>query len=230
MFDRVDAPKTPSEYQLQFDKLCRALNLNPSAPDILSILKNPAKVPWESITKVIDEPDVLGPYGTFYSCLADDWLSAEPGPMTWQYSRELGRGLLAHGVKCVVIGELTEEWYFYSIMISPIRRYQDILPNLERCFPTDLSRNLIKKFAPDVARKLLKEIAPLSTNAQKDEAARLFGAIMSYAQIYLPVRLFAKDLAASGFPVLRYEIRWTPEELRPEGKLVAPPKDFFFPK
>ena len=212
-------PKTPSELQPQFDALCRALNLDPNRPDILSTLK---EVPWKSITNAIDG---LGSYGTFRGCLADDWVSAEP--MVWQSSGKLGRGLLAHGVKCVVIGELTEEWYIYSL-IHPIHRYQDILPNLERYFPTDFSTNLIKKFAPDVARKLLKEIAPLSTNAEKEEAARLFGGIMSYAQIYLPVRLFARDMVASGLPVLRYEICWTPEQHRPGGKLVvSPPEDIF---
>lgn len=183
--------------------MCRALNLDPSAPNILKDLVN---VPWESITKVI-ETEVLGLYGTFRGCLADDWISVKPGPMAWQRSGELGRGLLAHGVKCVVIGDLTEEWYMYSIA-HPIEGPQDILPNLERYFPTDL------------AKKFINELGP--PPADPKEAVKLFGEILSCGQVHLPVRIFAKDLAASGFPVLRYEIRWTPEQNRTEGKATAP--------
>ena len=182
--------------------MCRALNLDPNAPDILSTLKDPVKVPWETITKII-ETEELGPYGTFRGCLADDWVTVEH--MAWQRSGELGRELLAHGVKCVVIGDLTEEWYLYSIA-HPIKGPQDILPNLERYFPTDVARNLIKEFQPR---------APL---ADLEEAVKLFGEILSCGQVHLPVRMFAKDMAASGFPVLRYEIRWTPEQSRTAGE------------
>ena len=161
------------------------------------------KVPWESITKVIETPDVLGSYGTFRGCLSDDWISVKPGPMNLQRSGKLGRGLLAHGVKCVVIGDLTEEWYFYS-MSHPIAGPQDILPNLERYFPTDVARNLLEEFPP--------------VSEDADAAVKLFGEILSCGQIHLPVRIFAKDMVACGFPVLRYEIRWTPEQSRIAGK------------
>ena len=167
------------------------------------------KVPWESITKVIETPDVLGSYGTFRGCLADDWISVKPGPMVWQRSGELGRGLLAHGVKCVVIGDLTEEWYIYSLS-HPIAGPLDFLPNLERYFPTD------------VAKILIDEFPPLSENADAEEVVKLFGDILSCSQVYLPVRIFAKDMAACGFPVLRYEIRWTPEQNRTAGKSQSP--------
>ena len=163
------------------------------------------RVPWDSFTKII-ESNVLGPYGTFRGCLAEDWVSVEPGPMAWQRSGELGRGLLAHGVKCVVIGDLTDEWFLYSIT-HPIKGPQDILPNLERYFPTD------------VARKLIKEFPPLSKNAKKKEAVKLYGEIMSCGQVHLPIRIFVKDMVASGFPVLRYEIRWIPEQCRIAGNV-----------
>ena len=188
--------------------MCRALNLDPSAPSILKELVN---VPWQSITKVI-ETGALGQYGTFRGCLADDWVSVNPGPMARQRSGELGRGLLAHGVKCVVIGDLTEEWYLYSIA-HPIAGPQDIQPNLERYFPTDVARNLIKEFRPP--------------SADPKDAVKLFGEILSCGQVHLPVRIFAKDMAASGFPVLRYEIRWAPEQNRSEGKVTILRKIFF---
>ena len=183
--------------------MCRALKLDPRAPNILKDLIN---VPWESITKVI-ETEVLGPYGTFRGCLADDWISVKPGPVAWQRSGELGRGLLAHGVKCVVIGDLTEEWYLYSIA-HPIEGPQDILWNLERYFPTDVAKNLITEFRPPLA--------------DPKDAVKLFGEILSCGQVHLPVRIFAKEMAASGFPVVRYEIRWTPEQNRIEGKVAVP--------
>ena len=41
---------------------------------------------------------------------------------------------------------------------------------------------------------------------------------ISDGQVRLPIRLLARDLHASEFPVLRYEIRWTPEQGRPKGK------------
>jgi len=43
---------------------------------------------------------------------------------------------------------------------------------------------------------------------------RFFGRIASDMQVHVPVRMFARDLIKSGFPVLRYSIRWTPEQVR----------------
>ena len=172
------------------------------------------KVPGKSITKVI-ENGALGSYGTFRGCLASDWVSIKPALMAWQRTGELGRGLLAHGVKCVVIGDLTEEWYLYSIA-HPIERYRDILPNLERYFPIDIARNLIKEFPL------------LSENADRKDAVKLYGEIMSCGQVHLPIRMFAKDMAASGFPVLRYEIRWTPEQNRTAGRISENTDTFLY--
>ncbi|KAF8909271.1 carboxylesterase [Gymnopilus junonius] len=196
-------PKTPFELQPQFNALCIALGLDPNAPDVLSVLKNPDEVPWKSITKVI-ETDSLGKFGTFRACLSSDWVSVDPGPMEWQRSGGLARGLTSHGVRSIVIGDLTEEWYLYSIA-HPINGPQDILPNLERYFPTQFSEALIKQFPQ------------LPANAGSEESARLYGDILSIAQVHLPIRLLAKDMESTGYPILRYEIRWTPEQFRPLG-------------
>ncbi|KDR80904.1 hypothetical protein GALMADRAFT_241413 [Galerina marginata CBS 339.88] len=195
-------PKTPLELRPQFDELCRALKLDPDAPDILPTLRDPSKVPWESITKVIETD--LGHFGTFRGCLSEDWISVDPGPMEWQRSGGLARGLLAHGVRSVVVGDLTEEWYLYSIA-HPINGPLDILPNLERYFPTD------------IAKKMVGVFPQLPANAGSEESTRLYGDIMSVGQVHLPVRLLAKDLESSGYPILRYEIRWSPEQHRPFG-------------
>ena len=51
----------------------------------------------------------------------------------------------------------------------------------------------------------------------KEELERLYGRVLSEGQVHLPVRLFARDMVNAGFPVVRYEIRWTPEQVRPFG-------------
>ena len=50
-----------------------------------------------------------------------------------------------------------------------------------------------------------------------EELQKLLEELLSEGQVHLPVRLFARDMANAGFPVLRYEIRWTPEQVRPYG-------------
>lgn len=170
----------------------------------MSVLKDPKQVTWESITKVI-ETDVIGKYGTFRGCLADDFLCVSPGLMERQSSGALARGLREHGVECVAVGDLTEEWYLYSIA-NPIHSPADILENLERCFPRD------------VATRLLGAFPKLPDNASAEKSARHFGEVLSCGQVHLPVRVFAQDMEANGFPVLRYEIRWTPEQYRPFGE------------
>ena len=198
-------PKTPEELVHQFTALCRALELDPDSPDILSTLRDPRQVPWNEITRVI-ETDVLGRFGTFRGCLSEDWIPTSPSPMHWQSSGGLARGLLSHGVRYMIIGDLIDEWYLYSIA-HPIGGPQDILPNLERYFPADVSRKLINAFPS------------LPPDASSEEATKLYGDIMSCGQVHLPVRLLARDLECYGLPVLRYEIRWTPEQHRPFGEL-----------
>ena len=56
----------------------------------------------------------------------------------------------------------------------------------------------------------------------KEELERLYGRILSEGQVHLPVRLFARDMVNAGFPVVRYEIRWTPEQVRPLGTSFLP--------
>ncbi|PPQ74026.1 hypothetical protein CVT24_012622 [Panaeolus cyanescens] len=204
-------PKTQAELRPQFEALCNALDLDPNSPDTLDTLKDPKKVSWKSITHVI-ETEKLGKYGTFRGCLGDDgWLSPKkPGSpvpeslMEWQRTGGFAHSLRARGVKAVVLGDLKEEWYLYSIA-HPINGPADILPNLERYFSDYLSQKLIDAYPP------LKE------NASKEEATRRYGDILSAAQVHLPARLLVRDLRAAGFPVVRYEIRWTPEQNRPLG-------------
>ena len=134
--------------------------------------------------------------------------------MTRQRSGMFSASLRAHGVKGIVIGDVTEEWYLYSIA-HLISSPKDILPNLNRYLPDVVSRRLFDK---------IKWSARLR-DLEGSVAERLFGEVLSTGQVYLPGRILARDLLASGFPVLRYEIRWTPEEVRPLGKAFVTSSD-----
>lgn len=191
-------PKPPQELRPQFEALCKALGLNPDAEDVLEELRDPSKVPWQSITKVIEE-EKLGPHGTFRGCLSDDWVQTSPGSMERQRNGSFAQDLKKHGVKYIVMGDVSEEWYLYSIA-HPIETVEDFVPNLERYF------------SPDFVAKLMQ------LDREGDDIQRRFGELLSLAQVYLPVYILARDLSASGFPVLRYQIRWTPEQTRPLGE------------
>ena len=200
------SPKTPEQLRPQFAALSRALGLDPDAVDTLSILQDPSKTSWQSITELIDSQS-LGAHGTFRGCLDSSWLSNSPDPMTWQRTGGLARGLLEHGVRNVILGDLSEEWYLYSIA-HPIKQKQDIQLNLERYFPSDIVQGMIKIYEND---------------AEAEEFEKLFGIILSAGQVHLPVRLLHRDLLQEEFPTFRYMIKWTPEQLRPKGKYARRP-------
>jgi hypothetical protein len=197
-------PKTPTELRPQFAALSRALGLDPDGVDTLFVLRDPERTSWRSITELVNT-EKLGPYGTFRGCLDGTWLSDVPDPMTWQRTGGLARGLLEHGVRNVIIGDLSEEWYLYSIA-QPITRKADIQENLERYYSLDMVRHMIEFYGrpPD--------------DAQVEELVKLFGVILSAGQVHLPVRLLHRDLLQAGFPTSRYTIKWTPEQARPNGK------------
>ncbi|KAJ6561185.1 hypothetical protein DFH09DRAFT_921262 [Mycena vulgaris] len=95
-------------------------------------------------------------------------------------------------------------WYLYSIA-HPINTPKDIMPNLERYY------------SKEMVAKLVQHYKPLPGNATSGASQKLFGEILSDSQVHLPIRIFVRDLHEAGFPVVRYEIRWTPEQIRPGG-------------
>lgn len=199
-------PKDPASLRPQFHALCRAVGIDPTAPDALAKLSDPAVVPASTITRVI-ETDETGPEnGTFRGCLDGDWLATSPGPMEWQRSGQFARALKARGVRSIVVGDLTEEWYLYSIAHGDIHSMEEVKSNLHRYYPKDFV---------DKVMKLWRTIPEGSPPA---DFMRVFGEISSTAQVHCPVRILARDLVNAGFPVLRYEIAWTPEQMRqPHG-------------
>ncbi|KAJ7806788.1 Alpha/Beta hydrolase protein [Mycena olivaceomarginata] len=193
-------PKTPEELRPQFEALCRALKIDPASSDALSPLST---VPASEITRVI-ETDALGTeYGTFRGCLDGKWLPTSPKPMAWQRSG-FAQSLRDKGITSILVGDLTDEWYLYSIA-HPINSPSDIVPNLERYYPSD------------VVVKLMQQYDTLPENSTSEAAQKLFGEILSDSQVHLPVRILVRDLHDAGFPILRYEIRWAPQKMRPEG-------------
>lgn len=203
--DQRITPKTAAELRPQFEALCHALGFDPKLPDILDILRDPRRVPPEVLMYVI-ETDAVGAYnGTFRGCLDGSWMATDPDPMTWQRSGEFGRKLREKGVKSVVVGHVSEEWYLCSIS-NPINSPADIVPNLLRYYPQS------------VVDALISMHPTLPDTATPEESQRLFGDILGDGQVHIPTRLLARDLQLVDFPVLRYEIRWTPEQLRPKGR------------
>ncbi|KAH9939944.1 carboxylesterase [Amylocystis lapponica] len=193
----ITTPKTPAQLRPQFQALCRALKVDPDAPDVLDNLRDPERVPASMITHAI-ETDALGvALGTFRGALEDSWVPTTPDPMTWQRTGGFARGLQAHGVRSIVVGELAEEWYLYSIA-HPATSMRDIELNMERYYQTDVVEKMMPLY------RTLPEGAPVR------EVERLFGEMLSEGQVYLPIRLLARDLLAAGFPFVRYIMRWTP--------------------
>jgi hypothetical protein len=195
-------PKTAEELQPQFNALCKALRLDPDSPDILDILRDPVKVPWTEITKVV-ETEALGiKHGIFPACLSADWIQTEPGPMERQRNGEFARGLRERGIQSIVVGEVSDEWYNYSfshpIHYSPF----EIGEILERYFPVRVANNIIKYFGE--AKKRI-------------DGTMLLSKFLAAGIVHLPIRLLHKDLLAAGFPVMRYRIEWIPEQLRPNS-------------
>jgi hypothetical protein len=128
--------------------------------------------------------------------------------MERQQDGSLASSLRDHGVRYIVLGEVSEEWYLYSIAHT-ISSPSDFAPNLERYF------------SPELVEKLLGHYPPLPPTATEDEIIKRFGDLLSCVQVYLPLRVLARDLRKASFPFLRYRICWTPEQDRPLGELVS---------
>ncbi|KAF8514970.1 carboxylesterase [Gautieria morchelliformis] len=192
-------PKTPAELRAQYNALLESLDIDPSSESSLSTLKDPTLVPWERICKSIE---TLVAYGTFRGTSDGNFLP--DGEMEWQSSGGFAKVLEEKGVLSIVVGDLTEEWYVYSLS-DPIEG------------PADMEENLRRYYTDDIVTRMLNFYEKLPINAGKDEYVRLYGQILSDGQVHLPVRLLHRDLHKHGFPVLRYEIRWTPPQVRRKG-------------
>ncbi|KAK0241150.1 carboxylesterase [Armillaria nabsnona] len=200
----IATPKTPAQLRPQFDALCRALGLDPTDPNILRTLRDPSKVSTEQICHVI-ETDAVGPeFGTFRGCVDNDWMLSTPDMMEWQRSGAFATALKEKGVRCIVIGETREEWYLYSIA-HPVGTLDDVQKNLERYYDTTMVEDILHMYPPP---------------QKEEDVQRFYGDVFSDWQVYLPVRILARDLLNSGYPVLRYQILWVPEQCKTDGYIT----------
>ncbi|KAH8089868.1 carboxylesterase [Cristinia sonorae] len=202
----IIAPKTLKELRPQFQAFCRALNLDPSSPEVLSKLRDPNFVSTTAITHAIETDAFGAQYGTFRGTLDGDWMPSDP--MEWQRSGAFAAALKSKGVKSIIVGDLTEEWYLYAIA-HPVKSMSDVEMNLERYYQVEMVERVLKLYEDQAV--LIPEGAP------PEEFERFMGRILSEGQVHLPVRILARDMLKAGFPILRYDIRWTPEQLRPLG-------------
>lgn len=91
------------------------------------------------------------------------------GEMEWQASGGFARVLKAKGVRSIVVGDLTEEWFVYSLS-DPVSG------------PGDLEKNLRRYYPDDVVRSLLGAYGSLPRGAGREEYAKLYGRILSDGQ------------------------------------------------
>ncbi|KAK0212301.1 carboxylesterase [Desarmillaria ectypa] len=200
----IATPKTPAQLRPQFDALCRALGLDPTDPDIVKTLRDPSKVSAERICHVIETDTVGTEFGTFRGCIDNDWMLSTPDTMEWQRSGGFAAALKEKGVKCVVIGETSEEWYLYSIA-HPVKTLVDVQKNLERYYDTIMVEDMLRMY-------------PLPK--KEEEIQKYYGDIFSDWQVYLPVRILARDLWKAEYPVLRYQILWVPDQCKNDGYIT----------
>lgn len=160
-------PKAPGDLRAQYLALLDAVDVDGSGVEALSKISDEAVISAGAITKAIDE-ERLGPgLGTFRGCSDGDWMKG--GAMQWQRSGGFAAGLKAHGVKLIIVGDLVDEWYLYSIA-HPIKTPDDVTDNLKRYYPAEMVQRLEKHFPS------------LPSDADEETCARLFGEVLSDGQ------------------------------------------------
>jgi len=157
-------PKTPKELRDQYQALLKSLGLNPSDKSSDSKLKDPDTMSWQALTKEIES---LVAFGTFRGASDGSFLPLQE--MERQSDGTFAKLLQEKGVRSIVVGDLIEEWYLYSIA-HPIQKPEDIRPNLRRYYPDD------------IVERLLKAYKPLGKDATLQECAKLYGRILSDGQ------------------------------------------------
>ena len=183
--------------------------------------------------------------GTFRGCSSIDWLpgnnagtNEEWDQVERQANGDLARGLRAAGVKKVVMGELSEEWYLYAIAHkypgdseSTTLSSPDATPIKQKEWATDvvaryIPRHLAEKYVTAYEFKISPPYVNEDDRSGLHAVETLAGYALSAAQVYIPVRILEKELelAGEGVSVVRYVIDWAAEEST-ERVFGAP--DFF---
>jgi hypothetical protein len=107
------------------------------------------------------------------------------------------------------MGEVPDEWYIYATTHPELQSRVDLEFNLKRYLLGEVARKFVKEWEDKGKLK----------DGDTQGLTKAFGEILSAEQIFLPVRILAKDLYAAGYPVARYIIEWVPEQHRKDGEL-----------
>ncbi|KAK4689641.1 hypothetical protein P7C73_g460, partial [Tremellales sp. Uapishka_1] len=189
-------PLAPSTRDEQFQAFCEQLRIDHTLPDILEQLRDTTKFPTQAVISAVQS---MGNLCTFRGVIGTDgWNRADE--MEYQQSGRMAADLKSAGVRCVIMGDVRDEDFFYSY-VHPCQGPSDILPNLERYYPAEQSKRLLAAYPA------------LAVDASPAECDRLQGRILADGQVHLPARLLAKDLVAGGMPVVRYAVEFVAEKL-----------------
>ena len=158
------SPKSPAELRSQFQAIARAAGIDPTSPDALAKLRDPAITPASKLTQIIETAQAGVENSTFRGTIEDFWLPGTPDVMAWQRNGGFAKALREKGLKSIIVGELTEEWYLYAIA-HPVKSMDDIKLNMRRYYQEEFNKETLK-FYPT-----------LSDGASEDECKRLLGEV-----------------------------------------------------
>jgi hypothetical protein len=108
--------------------------------------------------------------------------------MTWQRSGRFGKRLKEKGIKSVVIGEVSDEWFGYGLT-HQIDTIAEVGPCLERYYPEEIVKGMLKHYSVNTGG-----------GGEEKKAMRLMGRALGDGKVYLPVRILHRDLAQVGIP------------------------------
>ncbi|KAK8854472.1 hypothetical protein IAR55_003210 [Kwoniella newhampshirensis] len=185
----LSSPLTPASRNSQFNAFCKALDIDPSTPDILSVLRDTSRMSTDRIIKAVQN---MGELSTFRGVVGDDgWVRADQ--IEYQRNGGLAKGLREARVKCLIVGDVRDEDYFYK-SVHPCKSLSDLVPNIARYYPYEQSERFLAAYPA------------LPKDASPEDMDALLGRILADGQVHLPIRLLASDLAKHDFPVVRYAI------------------------
>ena len=194
-------PFDPAFRNEQFALLAEKLDLDPSKPGTLETIRDPVKVPSDRLVKAVFD---MGTQSTFRAVVGSDgW--CRPDQMAYQHSGQFARDLKAAGVKCIIMGDVLEEWGWYSGQ-HVCREPKDILPNAARWYPIDVAQAIVDSFQP------------LSSDPTPEECDKRLADVLAAGQVHLPIRILARDLINASFPVVRYTFEKAPVALNLPGR------------
>lgn len=107
----------------------------------------------------------------------------------------------------IVIGEVANEPYLYSVLDTPTSQ-EELIVQLENYYPTAAVKEMIKLY-PTVPNSL-PEVE------YHEQLRQLFGTIVADGQVYASSRGYVKNLVNNGFPkerIFRYKVSYRPKYL-----------------